>query len=104
MNKWKVAFFATLAIAILSNGYLFYLLFDSAISYHYLNDSYNHETRRFNTLGRLIVAGSADYSKADFLHLLRQSNKDAFIVEEDDQIFIDAVQFGFENDRLANVE
>lgn len=104
MNKWKIGFFSTFAIAILSSGYLFYLLFDSAISYHYLEDSYNHESRRFNTLGRLVVAGSADYSKADFLHLLRQSDKDAFIVEEDNHIQVEAVRFIFDDDRLTSVE
>ena len=35
MNKWKVAFFVVLILGLASNGYLFYNLVDSGISYGY---------------------------------------------------------------------
>ena len=104
MNKWKVAFFVVLPISLASNAYLFYHLVDSGISYGYLHESYDEESRRFNVLGELVIAGSDDYSKADILHLLRQSKKDAFIVEEGNAVYFDGVKFVFESDRLASVE
>ncbi len=104
MNKWKVAFFGVLILALASNGYLFYHLVDSGISYSYLHDSYTAETRRFGALGDLVVAGADDYTKADVLHLLRQANKDAFIVEEEDFIHFEGVRFVFERDKLTKVE
>jgi len=104
MNKWKVAFFVVLLVGLASNAYLFYLLLDTGISYGYLHDSYTDETRRFNALGDLVIAGADEYSKADILHLLRQANKDAFIVEEDNAIHYEGVRFVFESDKLSGVE
>ena len=104
MNKWKVAFFVVLFLGIASNAYLFYHLVDGGISYSYLQDSYTRESRRFNALGELVIAGSEDYTKADVLYLLRQANEDAFIVEEDNVIHFEEIKFGFESDRLTSVD
>ena len=104
MNKWKVAFFVALLVGLASNAYLFYQLLDSGISYSYLHDSYTDETRRFNALGELVIAGADEYSKADILHLLRQADMDAFIVEEDNAIHYEGVTFVFESDKLLGVE
>lgn len=104
MNKWKVAFFVVLILGLASNGYWFYVLVDGGISYSYLHDSYEDETRRFSVLGDLVVAGADDYSQADILHLLRQVNKNAFIVEEGNILHFEGVSFVFEGDKLAKVE
>ena len=104
MNQWKVAFFVVLAFGLASNGYLMYLLVDGGISYSYLQDSYAAESKRFKALGELVVAGSGDYTKRDALHLLRQANRDAFIVEENDLVHYEGISFVFERDRLAKVE
>lgn len=104
MNKWKVGFFAVLLVGLASNAYLFYQLVDSGVSYSYLHDSYTTETRRFEAMGGLVVAGADEYSKADILHLLRQANKDAFIVEEENVIHYEGIKFSFEGDKLASVE
>ena len=104
MNKWKVAFFVALLAGLVSNAYLFYCLLDSGISYSYLYDSYNDETRRFDALGDWVIAGADEYSKADILHLLRQADKEAFIVEEDNLIHYKGVNFVFESDKLSSVE
>ena len=104
MNRWKVAFFTALVALVLSNGYWFYQLIDVSISYSYLMDSYDDQSAKVDKLGGLIVAGSAEYSKADILHLLRQSDPSALIVEETDTIGIDRLTFTFENDRLVDVQ
>ena len=104
MKKWKVAFFVVLLLGLASNGFLLYGLIDSAVSYSYLHDSYEAEARRFNALGDLVVAGANDYTQADVLHLLRQANNDAFIVEEDNVLHYEGVRFIFEGDKLTQVE
>lgn len=104
MNKWKVAFFVVLFLGLTSNAFLFYALVDSGISYSYLLDSHTSESRRFDALGKLVVAGSDDYTQADVLHLLRQSKEDAFIVEEGNMIHFEGVKFVFESGRLTNIE
>ena len=104
MNKWKVAFFVVLIFGLASNGYLFYHLVDSGISYSYLHDDYGAQTKQLNALGELVVAGAEEYTKADILHLLRQAKKDAFIVEEEDAIYFDGIKFVFVEDKLTKIE
>ena len=104
MNKWKVAFFVVLILALASNGYLFYHLVDSGISYSYLHDDLEGQSRKLNALGELVVAGADEYTKSDILHLLRQANKDAFIVEEENMIHFDGISFIFDGDKLTRIE
>jgi hypothetical protein len=104
MNKWKVAFFVVLILALASNGYLFYQLVDSGISYSYLHDNYDAKSRQLNTLGELVVAGADEYTKSDILHLLRQAKKDAFIVEEEEVIHFEGIRFIFEGEKLTKIE
>jgi hypothetical protein len=104
MNKWKVAFFVVLILGLASNGYLFYHLVDSGISYSYLHDDYDAQSRQLNALGELVVAGADEYTKSDILHLLRQAKKDAFIVEEEDVIYFEGIRFIFDGEKLKKIE
>ena len=104
MKKWKVAFFVVLVLGLASNGILLYGLIGSAVSYSYLYDSYDAESRRFSALGDLVVAGADGYTQEDVLHLLRQANKDAFIVEEGNVLHYEGVSFVFEGDKLTQVQ
>ncbi len=104
MNKWKIAFFVATLVAITSNMYWFMQVVDGANSYSYLNDSYEEETRRFKALGKLMVKGSADYSQADLLHLLRRAHTDAFIVEEQDKVFFEGIEFMFVGNELVEIK
>lgn len=92
MNQWKEALFIVLILSLASSGYLFYHLMDSGISYGYLHDHYDAQSLQLNALGEFLVAGSDEYTRADILHLLRQPNKDAFIVEEDDAIYFEGIR------------
>ncbi|HEY8271443.1 MAG TPA: hypothetical protein VIG33_11190 [Pseudobdellovibrionaceae bacterium] len=51
----------------------------------------------------LVVKGGQQYTKKDILHILRQVNKDAFIVEEENLIDVDSVKFFFANGKLSEV-
>ena len=104
MNKWKVAFFVVLILCFASNGYLFYRIVDNGISYSYLHDDYDAQSKQLNALGQLVVAGADEYTKADILHLLRQAKTDALIVEEDDAIYFEGIRFTFEGEKLTNVD
>jgi hypothetical protein len=55
-------------------------------------------------LGALLVKGGQQYTKKDVLYILRQLNKDAFIVEEENLINIDDVKFIFINGKLSEVK
>ena len=97
MNKWKVAFFACLGLLVSSTLYLGTLVIDSGISYTYQQVSLDDQVKANETLGKLIVAGAKEYTQKDLLHLLRQSDPEAFIVEEENKIIMGNVYFIFEN-------
>jgi hypothetical protein len=104
LNRWKIAFFFAVPTLVLCTGYLLFRLVDAGISYSYLHDSHDEQAAKFEKLGELIVQGSRDYSKADILHLLRQSDPDGFIVEEDDRIHYAGITFSFIDDRLTDIQ
>ena len=103
MNRWKIAFFAVLGVLVLSNAFWAYQFVDSAVSYTYLESSYDEQRRAAAELGQLIVKGAKNYTKADVRHLLRQAKPDAFIVDEADSLNFEAITFRFEADRLVEV-
>ena len=103
MNWWKVGFFSTIFVCVLTNIYWVYSLIDIGISYGYLQDSYDERSRNVSDLGKLIVDNSTQYSKQDILHLLRQSKPDAFIIDEGDTIVFEGIHFNFSEGKLAEV-
>ena len=103
MNRWKIAFVIVLLAALGSNAYWIAVFVDEATSYSYMMDSLREEADKFTALGDLVLAGTSEYSQADILHLLRQANPNAFIVEEENRIHFEGIEFSFENDRLVAV-
>ncbi|WP_406608711.1 Imm58 family immunity protein [Agarivorans sp. JK6] len=103
MNKWKLAFLVVVPLLVISNICFIYMTVDTAISYTYLQDSFKHHEQSESTLGKLVVAGSKDYSKKDILHLLRQAKPDAFVVDDVNSISFEGNTFIFENDRLVEI-
>jgi hypothetical protein len=69
----------------------------------YQQDSLDEQKHIINSLGELIVKGSEGYTQKDILHLLRQSNPKAFIVEEDNKILYEGAVFIFDDNRLISV-
>lgn len=104
MNKWKIAFLVCLTLLFSIIVFLGAMVINTGVSYTYQQESLDDQIRENEILGNLIVAGAKDYTKKELLHLLRQSNSRAFIVEEDNKIIMDNILFVFENDRLVNVQ
>ena len=104
MNKWKIAFLATVPVLLISNAIFIFTAIDTAVSYTYLQGSFKHHSQSESALGKLIVEGSRNYSQKDILHLLRQAEPEEFIVEEDNKIFYSGNTFVFEGDRLVKIQ
>ena len=66
-------------------------------------DNYSKEDAIVD-LGKLIVSASSEYSKKDIIHLLRQANKEAFIVEEGDLVIYENITFTFQDNKLVNIK
>ena len=93
LNRWKVAFFTLLVLALPTIAFLGYLFIDMAYSITYMRDGY---TRTENKLERLSeVFPKQTYNKKDILHVLRQHNKEGFIVETACSVGIDGLLFEF---------
>jgi hypothetical protein len=102
--KWKISTFLFSGLWLLTLAVSSYSVIDQGVSYTYLEQSYSDLKYSNQFLGNVIVDAAKDYSQADILHLLRQSNPDAFIVEEGGKIILENTTFHFENDTLARVQ
>lgn len=104
LRSWKFAFIVSVLLIIVSNAFWALIALDLAITNKYQSmDNYSKEDA-IADLGNLIVNGSKDYSKKDIIHLLRQSNSEAFIVDEGDVVIYQNIGFTFKNDKLIQVK
>ena len=103
-KTWKILFFASLLILVASNIFWFGVAIDYGLTINYQSMDLSAQEQTIKALGNLIVKGSKQYSKQDILHLLRQANKDAFIVEEDNNIIFENLVFEFKEGKLVNVK
>lgn len=104
MNKWKVSFFVSLLALLITSSVWLYTALDMSVSYTYQQVSLDEKENAMNMLGALIVEGGKMHAQKDILHFLRKTNKDAFIVENENIITIRGVKFIFENGRLSEVK
>ncbi len=104
MKIWKVSFFITLLALLVTNAFWLYTVIDSGVTYTYQQVTLNEKAKAVEILGALIVKGGNKYTKKDILHILRQVNKNAFIVEEDNLIDAEGVKFIFKNGTLSKVK
>ncbi len=103
MNQWKVSFFVAVVVLIATNIFWLYSAIDPGVTYTYQQVSLDEKSKAVGMLGALVVKGGQQYTKKVILHILRQVNKDAFIVEEENLIDVDGVKFFFTNGKLSEV-
>ena len=82
----------------------FIIVIDNGITHTYQQVSFDEKSRAVKLLGDLIVKEGQKYTKKDILYMLRQRNKESFIVEKENVISIDSVKFIFKNDKLINID
>jgi len=103
VNKWKVAFFFSFILFLISSFLLVFLALDNGTSYTYLKVSLDEQVSSNKVLGNLIVKGGQEYTQKDLLHLLRLEYPKEFIVEEGDIIKMNANSFEFHQGKLVKV-
>ena len=103
MNKWRVSFIISFIMLIATNVFWLYTVIDAGVTYTYQQVTLDEKSQSVEMLGELIVRGSKKYTKKDILHILRQTNKDSFIVEEENLINVEGIKFIFENGVLRQV-
>lgn len=80
-----------------------YSLLDSGVTQTYQQVTIDDQDQIIFSLGELIVKGTKDYSHKDILFLLRESKPKAFIVEEENKIIFEGMEFLFNDDKLIKV-
>lgn len=103
MNKWKLAFIIAIVLLIGTNLFWLYNTVDNAITIDYHRVEMGYQKKTIDALGSLIVQGSKQYKQKDILHLIRQADPEAFIVEEDSSIHYEGANFQFEDGQLVSV-
>lgn len=103
MNKWKVAFFLTLPLLLLSLLCVLYVVLDNGTSNTYLRVSYDDQVEVNKVLAKMVVKAHSDHSQQDLLSILRSEYPDAFIVKEGNTLIIGSLVFEFNNDRLEQI-
>ena len=93
MVTWKRAFFGSLALFLGLTGFLLYAAIDQGISYSYLKTSFDDSNRSLKLLAALYPLDR--YNKADVVHLIRQREPDALIVERACFVAVDGLRFDF---------
>jgi len=104
MNGWKVSFWVTLLLLVLSNVFWAVVVIDNAVTATYRNTAHEDVLTANDLLGRLVVEGGKHYSMQDITHILRQMKPDAFIVEEANTVKAQNVTFIFKDGVLVQVQ
>ena len=94
-TNWKMAFVLSIIILVATNAFQLYHNIDSAVSKTYSNVTIETQEKDLQLLMKLIPRLSKDYSKKDFVYLIRQSAPDAFVVDDDSTITVGQINFQF---------
>lgn len=100
--NWKRAFFAALVLLAASNLGWMYVMVDHGVTDTYTQVSSQETAADLGVMKRL-VPRAAPLTRTDVLTLLRQTNPDAFIVDDGTRVTIGGLRFEFEQERLVQV-
>ncbi len=103
MKKWKILFFTSLVLLVVTNLFWLYKSIDIGITQTYQGDSTEKQEEVIGILSELIIEGAKKYSQEDILFLLRQKYPDGFIVMEENKVIYYGIHFEFENDSLVSI-
>jgi hypothetical protein len=80
MNKWRFAFFVTLAVALPAIGFLVYAVIDQAVTLTYMSDGYGRTEKDLKTLAQAFPRDR--YKKRDIVAVLRRIDPQGLIIEK----------------------
>lgn len=101
-QKWRIAFFVTLIIAVAVIAVLAYSVVDQAISITYMSDGYSRTEKDLKTLGDAFPRDK--YTKKDIVVVLRKLEPQGFIVETKCAVQLNGLRFEFDpKGRLIDV-
>lgn len=100
----KKSFFITLLILVVTNVFWIYIVIDNGITHTYQQVTFEKKLETIKILSDFLVKEGEKYTKKDILYMLRQRNKESFIVEKENSINIENIKFIFKNNILIEIE
>lgn len=97
-RRWRGAFFALLALWLLTLGTAAYLLVDQAVTNTYREVSYRDMREDFGVLATIAPALGAPVRRGALLATLRRQHPTALIVATDSTVGIGQLEFRFDRD------
>ena len=101
-GKWRIAFFAMLAVAMTAVAVLLYVLLDQAVTMTYMSDGYRRTEHDFKVLAQAFPRDR--YHKKDVVVMLRRIEPKGFIVETKCAVQLNGLRFEFNaRDELVGI-
>jgi hypothetical protein len=94
MNKWRIAFFATLAVALPAIGVLVYSVLDQAVTITYMSEGYERTEKDLTMLAQAFPRNR--YNKKDIVVVLRRIDPQGFVVEDKCTVQLNGLRFEFD--------
>lgn len=101
-NKWKWAFLGSVVISGPVIVFLLYTILDQGLTITYMTEGYQDTEQSLQRLATIFPKETL--TKKDIVYLLRKTNPEAFIVENECTVQLRGLRFKFNNDdKLINI-
>ena len=102
MNKWKVAFWITLAILVFVTMFGFYSVIDQGVTITHMRDGYTATESDLETLSKIL--NETDLSKSQVRNILEQHDLFEYMDFSSDTVPLRRIGLVFQNEKLISVE
>ena len=102
MNKWKIAFWISTALLLITIVAAAYVLIDQSMTIMYMRDGYEGTENDLKTLTKLI--NDTDLSKKQIENRLNDHRLNEFMDFKSDTIGLERIQLIFKNGQLERIE
>jgi|TARA_B110000908_G_C10068914_1_gene364162 hypothetical protein len=102
MNKWKIGFWVSTTLLIISMAIGAYILVDQSVTIMYMQEGYNDTENDLKTISKII--NETDLSKVEIVKKLKDHRLVEFMDFRSDTIGLERVQLIFKNGKLEQIE
>ena len=101
-NKWKIAFWVSLFLLVITATVGFYSVVDQAVTLTYMKEGYSDTESDLETI--IQIVGQTDQTKQEIENLLKAHRLFEYMDFRTDTIGIERVTLIFDNDTLKSIE
>ena len=102
MNKWKIAFWITLALLVFVTLFGFYSIIDQGVTITHMRDGYTAAESDLETLS--LIINETNLSKSQIQEILKQHDHFEYVDFSSDTVPLQRIGLVFEKEKLISVE